>query len=253
MVTLSGGQIERAPDAVRPVLVGLAEHAGDEIDVDLRKAEVARLLVDARDLRRAVGAAVQLQDAIAEILDAEAQPGDADAANRRQLGTGDRAGLALERDLFGRLPRPARRHALDERLELTGRQERRRSAAEVHEIERPPGQRRLIRVELPLAPQQVEVLLDFLGVLVGVHPEVTEMTALTAKRDVEVHPERHLRRGRRSERHPGVRGDGVWRPDRKRRVIRDKVAADLGLLEVGDRRRIGHACTIPGLARLSAY
>ena len=67
------------------------------------------------------------------------------------------------------------------------------------------------------------------------------MTALTAKRDVEIDAERRLRLSRGLERNLGIRGDGFWSPDRKRRVIRDKVAADLGLLEVGHRRRFGHA------------
>ena len=84
-----------------PVRVGLAEHAGDQIDVDLREAERARLLVDAVDLRRAVRAAVQLENPIVEVLDAEAEPRDAELAERGELGIGERARLALEGDFRG--------------------------------------------------------------------------------------------------------------------------------------------------------
>ena len=107
-----------------PSSLGFAEHAGDEIDVDLGKTQVARFLIDAHDLGRAVGAAVGLEDAVAEVLDAEAEPRHSDAANRRQLRTSDGTGLALEGDLLRRVPGAARRHPLDEGLELARREER---------------------------------------------------------------------------------------------------------------------------------
>ena len=59
------------------------------------------------------------------------------------------------------------------------------------------------------------------------------MTAFTAKRDVQIEAQRRLRCCRRSQRGRGIGGDGVRGPDRKRRVIRDEVTADLGLFEVG--------------------
>jgi hypothetical protein len=60
------------------MLVGLTEHASNQIDVDLRKVERARFTVDAIDLRRAMRPAVQFEDAIVEVLDAKTQTGDAD-------------------------------------------------------------------------------------------------------------------------------------------------------------------------------
>ena len=65
------------------------------------KPSDARVLVGANDLRRAMRAAVQLEDLVVEVLDAEAEPRHADAADRRELGFGQRARLALERDLLG--------------------------------------------------------------------------------------------------------------------------------------------------------
>ncbi len=188
-----------------------------------------------------MGAAVQLEDPVVEVLHAEAQAGHPDAADGRELGLRDRARLALERNLVSRAPRAVRRHPRDERFELAGRQERRRTAAEIDELEGPPRDRRPIGVELPFPPQQVEILLDLPRVLVGVNPEVAEMTALAAERDVQVQAQRGIRgSGRRIERDARVRRHGLGGPDRKWRVIRDEIAADLGLLEVGDRRWIGH-------------
>ena len=89
-----------------PVGFGLAEHAGDQVDVDLREAEAARRVVSAADLGRSMRAAVELEDAIVEVLDAEAEPRDTHRADRGKLGFGKRAGLAFERDLFGVVPRP---------------------------------------------------------------------------------------------------------------------------------------------------
>ena len=44
---------------------------------------------DAADLRRSMRAAVQLEDAIVEVLDAEAEARDAQLADRGELGFGD--------------------------------------------------------------------------------------------------------------------------------------------------------------------
>ena len=51
------------------------------------------------------------------------------------------------------------------------------------------------RVKLPFVNQRVEVLDDIARVLVGIDPEVAEVTALPAERHVQVKTERHARRG----------------------------------------------------------
>src|SRR5262249_44980295 len=105
---------ERAIDARAPVLVRLAEHAGDEIDVDLRESQLARERVGAVDFGRAMGAAVQLENPAVEVLDAEAEARDAEIPDRAELGLGQRARLTLERDLFRARPRRLLRQTLDE-------------------------------------------------------------------------------------------------------------------------------------------
>src|SRR5205823_5181927 len=101
-----------------PVRFGLAEHAGDEVDVDLRKSEAARVAVGLIDLGRTVRAAIQLENPVVEVLDAEAEPGDPHAADRGELALRERARFALERNLLGILPRRDLRHPLHEPLEL---------------------------------------------------------------------------------------------------------------------------------------
>ena len=90
----------------------------------------------------------------------------------------------------------------DQAFELLRREKRRRAAAEVDEVERPAGDRRLRRVQLPFAREHVQVVVDLLGVLVGVDAEVAEVAPLPAERNVQVEAERHAGHGRRLERRP---------------------------------------------------
>ncbi len=252
-----GLERQRLVDAVAPVLVGLAQHPGDEVDVDLREVERPRELVGAVHLGRAMRASVGGEDLVVEVFDAKAEPGHAEPADDAKLGLGQRARLALERDLRRVTPGRGRGQPVHQSFELAGRQKRRRAAAEVDKVDRPPGKDRQARVQLPLARQHVEIRAHFLGVLVGVHPEVAEVAALAAERDVQVHAERHTGPRRGLQGRQGVAFDRLGRPDRKRRVGRDKVAADVGRV-VDDRTRgIRHGIfslyptmSAPTLARL---
>src|SRR5262245_49516066 len=96
MVMLSGSSSSTRSTA--------ADHAGDQVDVDLREAEAAGEGVGAGDLRRAMGAAVQLEDVIVEVLDTEAQARHADVTDHRQLRLGQRTRLALEGHFLGAIP-----------------------------------------------------------------------------------------------------------------------------------------------------
>ena len=72
--------------------------------------------------------------------------------DRGELGFGERARLALERDLLGRRSTDdVAVSRLHEASRAAGRQERRRAAAEIDEVERPPRDGRPLGVELPLA------------------------------------------------------------------------------------------------------
>ena len=184
--------------------------------------------------------AVQVENAIVEVLDAEAQPGDAHPADRRELAFGERARLALEGDLFGLVPRRDLRQALDQSLELRRRQERRRAAAEVDEVERTSGDSRKRSVQLPLAREHVEILAHFLRVLVRIHAEVAEVAPLPAERNVQIEAERNRLVRRRLERRLRRRVDRVLGPHRKRGIGGDEITADVGLIGQPCRRVFGH-------------
>ena len=135
-------------------------------------------------------AAVELEDAIVEVLDAEAEARHAQLADRASLASvsvpGSHSNVISSADVHG-VTAVSRLTRLSQ---LLRRQERRRAAAEVDEVERPAGDRRLLRVQLPLARQDVEILADLGRVLVGVDAEIAEVAALPAERDVQVEAER---------------------------------------------------------------
>ena len=197
------------------------------------KLQRARKGVGGADLGGAVRAPVDLEDAIVEVLDAQAQARDPHLPDRLQLVLGQRPGLALERDLFRLVPRRDGGEVLHQPLQLVRRQERRRAAAEVHEVQRPSGNRRLPRVHRPLLGEHVEVAADLLRVLVGIDAEIAEMTPLPAERDVQIEPERRRGVRRRLQRRLRVALDGLGGPHRKRRIGRDEIAADFGLCQPG--------------------
>ena len=84
------------------------------------KADLAGVGVGAMDLLGAVGAAVDLQDVVVEVLDAQAEPGDSEVPDRLELVVGEGSGLALERDLLGLVPGQQALHSLGEEAELFG-------------------------------------------------------------------------------------------------------------------------------------
>ena len=202
------------------------------------------------DLRRAVRAAVQLENPIVEVLDAEAETSDAEIADDPELGFGERAGLAFERDLGGAAPVGPGRQPRNESLQLRRRQERRGAAAKVDEVHGTAGDRRGVEVHVPLIGEQAQIVLDLAGVLVRVDAEVAEVTPLAAERNVQIEPERHRRR-RRIQRNAGI-VQSRGRPDGKRGVIRNKVAPDRRFVAIRDIGQFGHLPRIrqPGRYRL---
>jgi hypothetical protein len=102
-------QFQRALDVEPPVGVGFPQHARNQVDVDLRKANRAGVGIGAGDFRRPMRAAVDIKDPIVEVFDAQAQARHAKLADDVQLGFGQRPRLALERDFAGRLPGRLRR------------------------------------------------------------------------------------------------------------------------------------------------
>ena len=145
------------------------------------------------DFGRLMGAAVVAEDVVVEMLDAEAQPRNADFAERVNFGLGERARLAFERDFLGGVPRDVRPQAIDEPFELARAKKRGRAAAEIDEAKRPAAHHGQFADELDFARECGEVALDFGRILFGEDFEVAELAPLATKRNVQIEAERHAR------------------------------------------------------------
>src|SRR5215472_1733732 len=97
-----------------------------------------------------MSSAVHFEDVVVEMLDAQAETGDAERADRLELGLGQRAGLALEGYFFGFVPRQQPLHCLHQPGELPRRNVRRSSAAEVNELGLAPADERPLGVKRQL-------------------------------------------------------------------------------------------------------
>ena len=179
-----------------------------------------------------------------EVLDPGREPRDAVLAEHFQLVLLERPRLALECHFAGLVPRHHLLQLRHQSVELAGAQIRRRPAAEIDVIQAPPPHDRLRRQQRDLLHEGVEIDLDFLRVLVRVNAEVAELTAFTAKRNVQVEPERHPQFGWRIENSLGVR-DVLRLPVRERWVVGDEVVPEPGLFLIDGRGR-GHRLTHAG-------
>src|SRR5262249_12563455 len=109
-------------DRGAPLGVSLADHAGNQVNVDVREADFAGPVVRAIDLFGAVCAAVEFEDFGVEMLDAEAEARHADRADGFELVLLQRARLALEGNFAGGVPAPVLVDALDQFFDLCGAQ-----------------------------------------------------------------------------------------------------------------------------------
>ena len=238
-----GRHRDRLLDARAPVRVGLAEHAGDEVDVDLRKVRATRanaydLPISGERCARPLISRMRSSKFSTPRL-SRVTPISRMAASFASVSVpGSHSKVISSACRHGAAPRPC---ATTRLCSCLRREERRRAAAEVDEVQRPAGDRPLRAVQLPLARQRVEIALHLRGVLVGVDAEIAEVAPLPAERDVQIQPERHVGR-RRRQRRPRIGIDGFRRPDGKGRVVGDEVAADLcGVVGGGGR----HAAVSP--------
>ena len=210
-------------------MLRLLDHAGDEVDIDLREAQPLRELIRAPDLRTSVGAAVNLEDVVIEVLHAEAQPRDADLAQHLEFLLAQCARLALESDLLRLVPRQQLLHTVGQVAELILGEVRRCAASKINKVGLAPSDEDLLRVELHLVQHGVDVVADLRRVFVRVHAEIAEVAPLAAERDMHIDAQRRVRLRRLAK-----RGTVVWHvlrfPERERWVVRDKVVADCGLL-----------------------
>ena len=183
------------------------------------------------DLAADVGAAVLAQDVVVEMLDAQAQAGDADVGDGGHLGLGQGARLALEGDLVGLAPGHGRLGAGGQGAQVAGADVGGGAAAEVDELQGPAGDPGAPGIGLDLAAKGVEVAPDLAGVAVHVDAEVAELAALPAEGDVQVEPEVRGPAAGGGLQHRLGGGDLVGAPEGVRRVVGDEDAAHVGVGE----------------------
>ncbi len=103
----------------------------------------------------------------------------------------------------------------------------RRAAAEIGEAERAPLHAGLLAQQLELFLESLDVILDRLGILVRVDAKITEPATLPAEGNVDVEAHRDRTIGRRGECPTNLRNVQAV-PERKRGIVGDEVAANLG-------------------------
>ena len=142
-----GIELKRLVDGVFPLVFGLAQHARDQVDVDLSEADIARGLISPPDFRRFMSAAVDRQDLFVEMLDAQAQPGDADFLDGLELAFLERARLTFESHFAGGRPGPVFVDALNEPFELRAGEVGRGATAEIDKFELPATEPAVLGIE----------------------------------------------------------------------------------------------------------
>ncbi len=187
-----GGQFDRLGDAIFPVVPRFADHAGDQVDVDVRKAGLLDPVPGFVNFARQMGPTVFFEHAVAEILDSQTESRNAQIAQRLHLGLRERARLALEGDFFGVVPIDVGPQAIDERRELLAAEKRRGTATEIDEAKRPLAHHRQAADQFDLVRQGRDVAFDVVRVLIGIDAKVTELAALAAERNVQVQAERRV-------------------------------------------------------------
>ena len=208
-----------------PVLIGLADHAGDQVDVDLREPNLLNPAIRLHDLGRQMSAAILFENLVLEVFDTQRHPSDADFFECFDFLQAERARLALEGDFVGGVPRHVLGQFVSQKQQLPRAEIRRRATPEVDELELSIADGRRLADQFDLASQAIDVTLNRLSVLVGVDPEVAEPAPLAAERDMQIQPQRHT--GIRFRVQCGMNlGHVLLRPKRERRIVRDKIAAD---------------------------
>src|ERR1039458_3134092 len=105
------------------------------------------------------------------------------------------SGCAFEGDFVGFIPRQQALHTLDQAGELPGGNVRRCPASKVDEFRLAAADEGFFGVEGQFLDRGIQITFHFGGIFVGIDFEVTKVTTLPAKGDVEVDAQRRVGRG----------------------------------------------------------
>lgn len=99
-----GGEFENFINAGGPVFIGFADHAGDEVDIDLGEADFPDPVPGAEDLGREMGTTVFFEDLVVEIFNAKREAGDPDIAEGFELIEAESARFAFKGNFASVIP-----------------------------------------------------------------------------------------------------------------------------------------------------
>jgi hypothetical protein len=170
---------------------------------------------------------VDLEHMIIEILNTQAQSRHAHLPDRLEFVIGQGSRFTFERDLLHLVPGQDRLHSIGQELQLVDREIGRRAATEIDKARFAPANERLLRIELELLKRRIHVTLDRCSVFVRIHPEITEMTAFPAERNVQVNTEVRARLRCPVQCRVGILHQ-LGFPERKRRVIGHEIVSHRG-------------------------
>ncbi len=231
-----GPQPHRPAHAFAPTRLGIVEHSGDQVDVDLLEADRSGVSVGPVDLAGEMCPAVGPQNLVVEMLDPQAQPGDPQFVDCLQLLSVERARLAFKGHLLGLVPGQEAFHSGHELPESRRREKRGRAAAEIDEPRPPPGQERSPGVHREFAQQGLDIARHAvrLGIAARIDAEVAEVAPLAAERQVDVDAQRDARPGCLLQRRQDL--SAILRlPEREGRIVGNEVVAHRRFLPAGCR------------------
>ena len=112
-------------------------------------------------------------------------------------------------------------------LQLWHRQITGSSSPEVNELRLASLEVIPLGVEFEFLHPGAHIAADFIGALIGIHPEIAKVAALPAKRNVKINSHGHILWCRLVQ-HLGNGWDLLRLPERKRRIVGNKVISRFG-------------------------
>src|SRR5215510_1669539 len=124
------------------------------------------------------------------MFDSKTKTSDADFLQGFKLRFSQRAGFALKGDLFGIIPAHVAVEPLNKVVKLFFADVRRRAASKISKPEASALKRRSPAVNFVFSYQGIEIVLDLSRILIRINLEIAEFATFTAKRDVQIKPQR---------------------------------------------------------------
>ena len=219
--------LDRLFDVTLPVLLGLLDHARNQIDIDLIEAFRLGPLVGPAHFFRAMRPTIDLENVVVKVFNTQTQARHPDIFNRRELARIQGSRFTLKGHFLGIVPWKNGFHSVSQLSQLLRREIRGRPSTKINELGLSSLDERLASHHLKFGHRRVQVVLDLIRTLIGINAKVAEMTASPAEGNVVIETQWHsLFRGLIVS---GLNlGILIIRPKRKGRVIRNEIISRPG-------------------------